>query len=208
MRWVDSMILRKISATKPGDDNNKTKSQIYFSRLNNKLLTEVIDDLWEYSKMPEFYTYLEYPPFKSKKETLDYFKKLINYEDKSLGVCWILRLRKDNKAIGTFRLVYSDIEKKRALIGYGISPKYWYKGYFSEAMETVINYCFNVLELDRVEAWTRWDNSGSIKGLEKNGFKYEGRLRNYHLRYDGTRHDVVIYGLIKEDCYNLQREGF
>ena len=166
--------------------------------LTENTLHTYLNDLWEYSKDSSFYKYLEYPPLSSIIECESYFKRTLSLITNKEGMLWIIVLINGGKAIGTIRLAYWDLNRMNTKIGYGISLKYCRQGYFSEALSFIIKYAFEILGFHRIESLTRADNIGSIKGLEKNGFKNEGCFRDYHLRYDGTRHDVDIFSLIKE----------
>ena len=157
-----------------------------------------LDDLYEYSRNPDFYEYLEYPPFTSREECISYFNKLLNSIKSKREMVWLIILVNQGKAIGTIRFGQWNLYRKNTQVGYGISPQYGQKGYFSEALSYIINYAFNILGFYRIESWTMSDNIGSIKGLEKLGFAYEGCLRKHNLKHDGTRHDVVIYAKINE----------
>ena len=194
----------RTAKTSPCAKDESSSNRIYFDLVRESILDDVLEDMWEYSKIQDFYTYFEFPPFKSKKETHDYLLKLIQRREQNIGVYWFLRLQENDKVIGTFGLVYWDLSDKKTQIGYGISPHYWRKGYFSEALTLGANYCFNVLGFDRIEARTRLDNQGSIKGLEKYGFKSERLIPNCHSRYDGTTHDATVHGMAKEDFHHLK----
>lgn len=167
--------------------------------LTEESLQTYFDDLWDYSKIPEFYDYLEYPPFSSIEECNLYFNQKLKAVKNQNDMFWLIILKKEDKAIGTIRLTYWDLNRKITLVGYGISSKYGRKGYFSEALLSIIKYAFDVLGFHRIESWTRSDNIGSIKGLKKIGFVFDGCLRDYLLDYKNNRHDAVIYSLLKTD---------
>ncbi|SEK25191.1 GNAT family N-acetyltransferase [Paenibacillus sp. OK003] len=67
------------------------------------------------------------------------------------------------------------------LIGYKLTPEYWHQGIMTEVVEKVIEYGFNNLGLNRIEAFVEPENVGSRKVLEKIGFREEGILKgNYY----------------------------
>jgi len=175
---------------------SKNSNRLNLIPLTDDTLKFYFDDLWEYSSNSDFFKYLEYPPFTSSEECISYFNKLLNSIKSKREMVWLIILVNQGKAIGTMRFGQWDLYRKNTQVGYGISPKYSQKGYFSEALSYVINYAFSILGFYRIESWTVSDNIGSIKGLEKLGFTYEGCLRKHNLKHDGTRHDVVIYAKI------------
>lgn len=56
-------------------------------------------------------------------------------------------------------------------IGYALSRKHWNKGYMSEVCKAFVNYLFE-LGYSKVLIRTDTRNFGSIKVIEKCGFKY------------------------------------
>ena len=158
-----------------------------------------LGDFFEYSQLEVFYRYLEFPPQKEMEESAAYLKKLMSRSNADNAQYWFIRERKTLKVIGTFGVHDIDFRKGDAEISYGISPKYWGKGYFVEVVRLVLDFLFSELEFHRVTATTRWDNKPSIMGLKKLGFCVEGCLREYYLSYDGQRHDAAILSLLRHD---------
>tara|TARA_B100000315_G_C14368230_1_gene491726 strand:- start:204 stop:803 length:600 start_codon:yes stop_codon:yes gene_type:complete len=177
------------------------KSRLKLIPLTNEILKTYLNDLWDYSSNPSFYEFLEFQPFDSINQCEEYFISTLDKIDKKQGMLWLIILAESNKAIGTIRLAYWDLTKSITKIGYGISPDYTRKGYYFEALSCVVKYAFEKLQFYRIESWTNSENIGSIKGLEKLGFCYEGCLRKKNLKYDGTRHDVKIFSMIKDIDY-------
>jgi ribosomal-protein-alanine N-acetyltransferase len=68
----------------------------------------------------------------------------------------------------------------------------------TEAVEVILRYGFDELELNRVEATTDSENAASNRVLERTGFTLEGRLRQRHI-YKGELHDELFFGLIAGD---------
>lgn len=81
---------------------------------------------------------------------------------------------------GLFRIDYIS----RAAIFYIAiyDSKYWSRGYGSEATNLVLNYSFDILNLNRVQLHVAANNLRGVKVYEKCGFKIEGTLREamYH----------------------------
>jgi ribosomal-protein-alanine N-acetyltransferase len=57
-------------------------------------------------------------------------------------------------------------------LGYRFMPRYWGKGYATEAAKAFIDYGFNVLKLEKINAYADFDNYASRKVLEKAGLQY------------------------------------
>jgi len=156
-------------------------------------------DMHEYSTKHEFYEYLEFEPFKSIQETSDYLAKLIERSDSENGHYWFINNKLGEKIIGTFGLLNIDTRKSITEIGYGISPDYWGKGYFKEALTMVLSFLFEELKFYKVWAKTQSNNISSIKALEKSGFTNEGIIRDFYLSNKGERYDAAFLSILKEE---------
>lgn len=112
---------------------------------------------------------------------------------------WDLLLKSNHQVIGSCGYHSWYEPHLRAEIGYGLShEKYKNKGYMTEAMETVIDHGFNVMGLNRIEAFVSPDNVPSIKLMKRFGFVKEGILRE-HYRVAGKLMDSVAYAVLKGD---------
>lgn len=83
-------------------------------------------------------------------------------------------------------------------IGYCFNPRYWRRGYASEAAEALLRFGFRELGLHRIYATCRPDNTGSASVMERIGMKYEGRLRG-HMRHKGQWHDSLQYSILEDE---------
>jgi ribosomal-protein-alanine N-acetyltransferase len=68
----------------------------------------------------------------------------------------------------------------------------------TEALLAVLEYGFNTMQLERVEAFVGITNAASRALLNKFGFQQEGVFRK-HYRINGVNEDSLAYGLIKEE---------
>ena len=164
-----------------------------------------LEDMHEYSVIDDFYKFLEFPAHKDKKDTEEYLKKLIRRSERDDAHYWFIRLKENGKIIGTFGLHDIDWRKNIGEVSYGISTKYTRKGFFKESLSRIMDYAFQDLSFHRLCATTRFDNIGSIKGLNKCGFLEEGNLRDYYLNPDGTRYDAVILSILKAEYIKDQK---
>ena len=68
----------------------------------------------------------------------------------------------------------------------------------TRAVQTLVSYAFEVLDLRRVEIRCAKENRRSRAVPERLGFKKEGVLRESEWRHDRF-YDMVIYGLLADD---------
>lgn len=79
-----------------------------------------------------------------------------------------------------------------------LGPDFHGRGYGREAMELLIHYGFNELNLHRLQLTVFSYNEPATKLYEKLGFKHEGIFRDF-LQRDGQRHDMHLYGLLAHE---------
>ena len=79
-----------------------------------------------------------------------------------------------------------------------LGPDFQGKGFGKEAMQLLVNYAFNELNLHRLQLTVFSYNVGAIKLYESIGFKHEGTYREF-LQRDGKRHDMHLYGLLASE---------
>jgi RimJ/RimL family protein N-acetyltransferase len=107
--------------------------------------------------------------------------------------------KKDEKPIGMADVSLIDWVNGWANIGILIGePTYWNKNIATEATELLIDYAFNELNLNKLQACAATENIGSWSVAEKLGFIFEG-LGKQDMYVDGKYLDEKRYCLLKED---------
>lgn len=100
-----------------------------------------------------------------------------------------------NNPIGSIDLFDFDPTNKRAGIGILITQNEQNKGYASEALELLINYCFSTLQLHQIYCNISVDNEASLKLFKKQNFTVVG-LKKEWLLIEGKWMDENILQLI------------
>ena len=90
-------------------------------------------------------------------------------------------------------------------VSYKIHVNHWQKGYTTEALQRLISWGFNELNLHRIEAGCAVDNIASSRVMEKVGMTPEGRKRK-NLPLKGTWSDSFIYAILDEDFYDSEHK--
>ena len=83
-------------------------------------------------------------------------------------------------------------------LGTPVEPRPWGHGYATEAAGALLQWAFDTLDLNRVQAETDTRNAASARVLEKLGFVREGTLREDCV-VNGEVSDSWVYGLIKRE---------
>ena len=168
-----------------------------------KLITldrKYIVDIHEYSLLPEFYIHLEYPPFKKIKDTINFFEKLCKRSNETTCHYWLIFLKGRKKVIGTIGIHDIDWRKSSGELTFGLSPKFWRRGFFSESLKLMLDWAFTSNRFHRLFIKTATQNRASIIAAEKLGFQQEGIMRDFYLdEKSNQRWDAVILSMLKTD---------
>lgn len=103
----------------------------------------------------------------------------------------------NNLLIGELSISEIDLENSKA--GFRISmfgTELTGKGFGSEAIELVLKFVFEELNLNRLQLEVFSHNKRGIRAYEKTGFKKEGVLRD-SLYYNGKFSDEIIMSILK-----------
>lgn len=163
-------------------------------KLRPPLLKDV-NDVFDFCSNPASSKYADWNPHSFKSETRDYIlwlRKKTNFKN----FTWVICLEEEEKVIGTISLVEMDYSEKIATVGYTLSPRYQHKGFATEALKGLLDYLFNELKVQRVQAKVIPENTPSIRLLERVGMKREGLLKKG--AYCKTKCvDVFLYAITK-----------
>lgn len=109
-------------------------------------------------------------------------------------------VRKDNdEAVGIGRLMRVDLINKRAILGMFIGEKScWNIGIGSESTKLILDFGFNILNLQNIMIETFSFNERAIKACKKCGFKEIGRRRKAII-YGKNQYDEVYMDILAEE---------
>ena len=103
--------------------------------------------------------------------------------------------------IGTCGFTRFHYEADSAEIGYVIHPSYWGRGIATEAVDAVIRFGFQRLELNRIEARFMEGNTASRRVMEKNGMSFEGMMRQ-SMYIKGEYRNVGVCSVLRREYYS------
>ena len=110
---------------------------------------------------------------------------------------WAMILKDAQQLIGSIGIV-PDPKRENPqvrMLGYWLDEAHWGKGYMTEAVQAILNYGFNELQLSLITANCYPHNKRSQQVLERNGVIYEGVLHQAELTYNGNIFDHLCYYL-------------
>ena len=112
---------------------------------------------------------------------------------------WAITLKEDERLIGSVGIIPDPKREnpQARMLGYWLDESHWGKGYMTEAVQSVLDYGFNTLQLSLITANCYPHNERSQQVLKRHGFIYEGTLHQAELTYDGHLYDHQCYYLAK-----------
>ncbi|MDR0351245.1 MAG: GNAT family N-acetyltransferase [Puniceicoccales bacterium] len=160
-----------------------------------------IDNITAYLSDRETVFLLTYTPYPYTREMAEFWIRHIdNTMARGETFYWSINVKSD--FIGTIGLsIFSEHDK--AEMHYWIGKPYWGNGYCTAAARLVINYCFNVMKLHRLEVNHMTRNVGSRRVIEKCGFIFESEAVDYVKRF-GKYENVMFYRLMMDDVKNTR----
>jgi len=117
------------------------------------------------------------------------------------GLLWGLSETPTSPLIGTAGYEAISAYDSRVEIGFDLAKDYWGRGLMKEALEEILRFSFDVLAVNRIEAFILLENTRSLGTLERLGFTREGILRQHRL-FCGQFRDDVMMALLKQDWEN------
>lgn len=175
-------------------------------RMRLRWMTEGdVDALYRIFSDPDVMRYWGAPPLADREAAAALLAEIQENFRRRSAMKWGVAESGTDRVIGTVTLFNLNLDNRRAEIGYGLDRDFWRKGYMNEALQALLSFAFNVLDLHRLEADVDPRNVGSIRSLEKLGFQREGYLRErWHV--NGEIQDAYFYGLLRPEWEARKQE--
>jgi len=141
--------------------------------------------------------------------TVEGFERFIKWthRERAAGhyACFAIVPRGMTTAIGIFQVRSLDPMFATAEWGFAMGSQYWGSGIFAEGARMILDFAFDVIGAQRLEARAAVANGRGNGALRKIGAVQEGLLRRSFQR-NGQHHDQVLWGILADD-WRLQREA-
>lgn len=157
--------------------------------------TKELFEIWSDSEVTKHMNIENFTHMDQVKEMVQLFEKL---SENNEAIRYTIIELESNKIIGTCGFNYVDFNNSKVEISYDLHKSYWGQGYAKEAITHLIQYAFDDLGINRIEAKIEPENTYSIQLIEKLNFTYEGTLRQSE-RSKGRYIDLKIYSKLASD---------
>lgn len=159
------------------------------------------EGLFKCFSKPEVMEYLFIEINKSIEDTEKFIKVILDSYENNKPTQWAITLKDSDELIGLCGFSKIDYKHSKGEIGYILNSKHWNKGIGSEAISKVIEFGFEELRLNKIEARCMYKNEASEKVMIKNGMRLDGILRNDKW-YQDRFIDLKLYSILKTDKVN------
>ena len=148
------------------------------------------------SEVTKFLTWQPHPSVEVSRSIIENWLK--EYSDKKYYQWAIVLKDNGNEPIGDISVVHMNEDISMVHIGYCLGRAWWRRGIMSEALKAVMDFMFDTVEVNRVEARHDPRNPNSGKVMQKCGMKYEGTLRSADRNNQGIC-DACYYALLRSE---------
>ncbi|RUL75981.1 GNAT family N-acetyltransferase [Dyella choica] len=121
----------------------------------------------------------------------------------SPGTRWGIQRKADRRFLGSCGLFKWNRAWKSCVIGYELASFAQGEGFMFEALSAILNWGFENMGLNRVEAQIHPENDASLRLLSRLGFVREGCMREAGF-WHGSHHDLQQVALLRRD-FMIQR---
>jgi RimJ/RimL family protein N-acetyltransferase len=112
-----------------------------------------------------------------------------------------------DQAIGRCMLDGLDLVDRRAMLGIDIGDKsYWGRGYGQESVRLLVDYGFNLLNLNSIMLGVFEFNQRALACYRRVGFQEIGRRRQARI-VGGRKYDVILMDLLAEEFTSVYVMG-
>ena len=155
----------------------------------------------ELSDIPEWYKYLALPNVVEHTswnlKSADDLRPLIegyNSDDTSSAIRFAIQ-ESDGTFIGTIGFHTISAVNRTAEVAFDLHPSRWGQGIAASCCRAAIVWGFSERKFLRIQATALDTNASSIRLLERCGFAFEGKLRNYRI-VRGAPRDFNLYATV------------
>jgi len=169
--------------------------------------TRDLADLHAFVGDPEAMRFWNSPPCRTMAETERALQWLAKTTSPYDHLAWAICKKSNDRCIGMVNYHQRDARNRRLHVGYVIATKHQGNGFGTEAVEAVLKYCADMLDVHRVAALIDPDNVASVRLVERLGFRCEGGPLTDYWLVGNTFKSVMIYARVNAKRRPRPRRG-
>jgi len=173
-------------------------SEITTHRLKlRKLQSCDAEDFYKFASDKKVSQFMNWIPHTSISDSIKSIEKSIKEYESKQYYRWGISLKENNHLIGIIQLLAFDETKNSCSFAYMLNSDYQNKGYGTEALSAVIQFAFEKISVDVIEADIYSKNKASSAVAKKCGMNYTGTIKDKYTK-DGTLHSADRYTVTRE----------
>lgn len=167
-----------------------------------KLTMRDAQDIYQYSRDPEVARHVLWDAHRSIGDSRAYLRYMLRRYRNREPASWGIEYVDTGRIIGTIGFMWIQEDNNAAEVGYSLAREYWGRGLMTEALRAVLQYGFDHMDLNRIEAQHETTNPASGAVMRKCHMQREGTLRG-RLFNKGRYVDVELYAILRRDFNRL-----
>ena len=168
-------------------------------RLNlRRLISTDVNEILALRSNPEIMKFIPRPLITTQEEALEFISAMDTNVNNNSVINWAITTKENDQLIGMIGYYRMKPENYRAEVGYILSAEYHGQGIMTEALQRVVQFGFEEMGLNSIEAVIDPENYGSEKVVLKNNFVKEGHFKEQAF-FEGKFLDSVFYSLLKKN---------
>jgi ribosomal-protein-alanine N-acetyltransferase len=173
--------------------------RLHTARLRLRPVTDAdADALFAMHSSAHVLRYWDSPPWAERERAERFIAGCQQLAEDGSGARPVIERASDGAFLGWCGLVRWNPIYRSASMGYCLNEAAWGQGCATEAADALLQWAFDTLDLNRVQAETDTRNAASARVLEKLGFLREGTLREDCV-VNGDVSDSWVYGLLRRE---------
>jgi RimJ/RimL family protein N-acetyltransferase len=145
----------------------------------------------------------------NKSDLEQYIQSALTEREQQLSIPFVIIDKQENRTAGSTRFAAISLPNKRAEIGYTwIDPTLQGTGLNKAMKYAMLQYAFEVMDLNRVELKTSELNTQSRNAILSIGAQQEGILRHHMINYNGSLRNSVFFSILKEEWPEIKERVF
>ncbi len=160
--------------------------------------SEDLEALYAMHSSAHVLRYWDAPPWSERARAERFLAASRQLAEEGSGARLVIERVSDSSFLGWCSITRWNADYRSTSLGYCLAEAAWGQGYATEAARSALQWAFDTLDLNRVQAETDTRNLASARVLEKLGFVREGTLREDCV-VDGDVSDSWVYGLLRRE---------
>ncbi|MFA6768846.1 MAG: GNAT family protein [Parabacteroides sp.] len=158
---------------------------------NNDMLIYWVSD-------PNIQSLYSEPTYTTTDEIRELLDKYISSYERADYYRWAIIEKESNICIGQIAIFLVDNKNNFCEIEYALGSKFHRRGYASEAVTSILDFCFDKVNFHKVQVCHKEGNIASQGVIRKCNFTYEGALRDFFFT-DGKYVNRLYYSMLKDE---------